>query len=116
MHFTITDAVAATLRVDMVVHKSDYFEHLVYGVQTEHPNIVRAPRLGSLAVREHYTTPDSAQGCPEHYVCETSKLYFEEHQRKTFKEIKLQKSLFYMYCLNLKPKNEEKAKQTQSPH
>lgn len=31
MHFTITDAVAATLRVDMAVHKSDYFEHLVYG-------------------------------------------------------------------------------------
>lgn len=31
MHFTITDAVAATLGVDMAVHKSDYFEHLVYG-------------------------------------------------------------------------------------
>lgn len=31
MHFIITDAVAATLGVDMVVHKSDYFEHLVYG-------------------------------------------------------------------------------------
>lgn len=51
MHFTITDAVAATLGVDVVVHKLDYFEHLGSGVQTEHPNIVRAPRLCSLAVR-----------------------------------------------------------------
>lgn len=51
MNFTINDAVAATLGVDMVVHKSDYFEHLGSGVQTEHPNIVRAPCLGSLAVR-----------------------------------------------------------------
>lgn len=57
MHFTVTDAVAATLGVDMAVHKSDIQS---MGVQTEHPNIVRAPRLGSLAVREHYTTPDSA--------------------------------------------------------
>lgn len=51
MNLTITDAVAATLWVDMVVHKSDYFQHLGSGVQTEHPNIVSAPRLGSLAVR-----------------------------------------------------------------
>lgn len=51
MSFIITDAVAATLGVDMVVCKSDYFEHLSSGVQTEHPNIVKAPCLGSLAVQ-----------------------------------------------------------------
>lgn len=50
-YFTITDAIAATLGVDIVVRKSDYFEHLGSGVQTEHPNIGRAARLGSLAVR-----------------------------------------------------------------
>lgn len=38
MNFIRTDAVAATLWVDMVVRKSDYFEHLGSGVQTEHPN------------------------------------------------------------------------------
>lgn len=51
MNFNMNDAVAATLGVDMVVHQSDCFEHLGSGVQTEHPNIMRAPRLGSLAVR-----------------------------------------------------------------